>query len=70
MLPRHPHNQGAFARLWTPLDQACAAMDLPQGFALGDEQREFLPLCNPDQPSADWMPSSSRRRQKGSFCDS
>lgn len=49
---RHPHDRGAFARLWTPTDQAYAAMDLHHGFPRGEEQREFLPLCNPEQPSA------------------
>lgn len=32
-----------------------------EGFALGDEQRAFLPLCNPDQPCAVWMPSERSR---------
>ena len=36
-------------------DQAYAALDLHQGIGLGCEQWAFLPLCNPDQPSADWM---------------
>ena len=36
-------------------DQAYAALDLHQGIGLGCEQWAFLPLCNPDQPYADWM---------------
>ena len=56
-LSRHPHDRGV-SHASDTFDQAFAAVDLHQGFALGDEQRAFLPLCNLDQPSAVWMPSA------------